>query len=101
MPGHFIGVWRPDGAVVAQNDQTTEGVVIADATDGSIVDRVTVPGGVTGFAWSPDGTLFATGGYDGFARVFDAESGAGAPDARRASRAWSVSSRSTATGRGW
>ena len=73
-PGHVIGIWRPDGAVVAQNDQNTEGVVIADATDGSIVDRVTVPGGVTGFAWSPDGTLFATGGYDGFARVFDGES---------------------------
>ncbi len=45
------------------------------ATDGSVLDRLPVPGGVTGFAWSPDATLFATGGFDGIARVFDAGSG--------------------------
>jgi WD40 repeat protein len=74
MPGEH-GIWRPDGAVIAQYDPGTEGVVIVDATDGSILDRLPVPGGVTGFAWSPDATLFATGGYDGVARVFDAGSG--------------------------
>lgn len=74
MPG-FDGIWRPDGAVVAQHDPLTNGVVIADATDGSVLDRLPVPGSVTGYAWSPDATLFATGGFDGVARVFDAESG--------------------------
>jgi len=74
MPG-FEGIWRPDGAAVAQYDPATGGIVMADATDGSVLDRLPVPGGVTGFAWSPDATLFATGGYDGVARVFDAESG--------------------------
>jgi WD40 repeat protein len=75
MPGEQ-GIWRPDGAAVAQYDPGTGGVVMADATDGSVLDRLAVPGGVTGFAWSPDATLFATGGYDGIARVFDTGSGA-------------------------
>lgn len=74
MPG-YQGIWRPDGAVVAQNDSQTEGIIMADATDGAVLDRLPVPGGVTGFAWSPDATLFATGGFDGIARVFDATSG--------------------------
>jgi WD40 repeat protein/DNA-binding SARP family transcriptional activator len=76
MPGDH-GIWRSDGAVIAQvvSGGLVSSIHMVDATDGTIVDRVPVPGGVTGNSWSPDGTLFATGGYDGIARVFDTQTG--------------------------
>ena len=47
--------WAPDGRIALGE----LGVALVTTTDGSVLQRTTMPGYITGLAWSPDGTELA------------------------------------------
>jgi WD40 repeat protein/DNA-binding SARP family transcriptional activator len=75
LPG-VDGVWRPDGRVLAQYSYEGNEIILVDARSGRELDKLPMPNGVTGLAWSPDGTSLATGAGDGTVRVWDTTTGA-------------------------
>jgi eukaryotic-like serine/threonine-protein kinase len=59
-------------AVTSEREAVAE---IRERTTGRVLHKLVHPAGVTGVAWSPDGTELATGSEDFQVRIWDAETG--------------------------
>lgn len=73
---HFVRLeWSPDGAMLAA--ATIGGSISIFAADGSFLREL--PGhsfGTLAISWSADSRLLASGGQNGYARIWEASSGA-------------------------